>query len=513
MLNYTGHPFVDVGVATITAFAGKKVPAEVTADDLSAVADYIEQNYIRNPLRAFLTVAFTSNAWFVQDAYNPDRPELTVDERNARRARRKEWADLHLRAWTFPEESSTTEMCVFTSAPVVSGALSGKLWPGRAGRAQIPLLQGDDNINFYPGGDSGVPVSGTALLCLQAFPLGCAKVAGSLLAVHSDDPGLTYLFAHDNLGWNRRAVSLAQHANGDKMPESKHPLGTYLIGTLLRLENERQVRVDEEMPPSSVTAYHLNNGKTPKLDIYQVPIEVHSFLISATSAKYREQWDNLVRRGWELPPQPRGKAKSADPVFEPRRNFLYEDALRLPENAPRFIRLYFLRATLRYAREGDPRREYSPVGEAAFVSWDLAELFLKEVLHMDASRINEIRSLGDRLAAYIRSENDRRFFRTLMTERRPGLFRLALIKTNAYAVQRGREPLVTFDPYIEVFEDGDEVPRRDWSLARDLVLIRVIEQLHSNGWLAGHAEDLGDVTKQLDEQETTLQAAAPEAVS
>src|SRR5436305_998368 len=85
-LTFTGHPLVDVGLATITAFAGKVDPSAVTADDLSDVAEYIEENYTRNPLRSFLTVAFTSNAWFVQDAYNPDKPDLTDEERQARRA-------------------------------------------------------------------------------------------------------------------------------------------------------------------------------------------------------------------------------------------------------------------------------------------------------------------------------------------------------------------------------------------------------------------------------------------
>ena len=33
MLRYTGHPLVDVGVATIMAFVGKREPAQLTAAD------------------------------------------------------------------------------------------------------------------------------------------------------------------------------------------------------------------------------------------------------------------------------------------------------------------------------------------------------------------------------------------------------------------------------------------------------------------------------------------------
>lgn len=490
MLAYTGHPFVDVGIATVTAFAGKADPATLEPADLAAMADYIEENYTRNPLRSFLTVAFTSNSWFAQDAYNPDKQGLAKEEREARRESRKKWADRHLRAWVDDAMVDDGTTCVFTGSPAISAMLSGKLPAGRAGRAQIPLLQGDDNINFYPGGDTGIPISGAALLCLQAFPLGCAKVVGSLLVIHADDNRLTFRFARRHLDQNRRDISVAHLSNADKMPEIKHSLGTYLIGTLLELERERADAVKDGDVPASITAYHLNNGRTPKIDIYHVPLEVTGFLQLVTAASYRAQWDALVAHAWQRPPAKTGKTKTDPADFEPRRNYLYEDILSLPDGAARFIRLYFLRSALRRAHDDDPRRDYSPVDDASLITWDLTQLFLKGVLHMDSGRINAIRDLGDRCADYIQSENDRRFFRTFLTEKRYAPLRLALIRADADAVRRGQGPLITFDQFIEVFEDGEDVARIDWALARDLVLIRMIERLHTNGWLRQNVEDL-----------------------
>ncbi|GIV91301.1 MAG: hypothetical protein KatS3mg056_0010 [Chloroflexus sp.] len=80
LIRYTGHPFVDVGFATITAFVGKQRVADLNAADFQRIADYIEANYVRQPLRSFLTVALTTNAWFVQPAFNPDRPGLSPDQ-------------------------------------------------------------------------------------------------------------------------------------------------------------------------------------------------------------------------------------------------------------------------------------------------------------------------------------------------------------------------------------------------------------------------------------------------
>ena len=68
MLKYTGHPLVDVGVATITAFAGKRDPTDLTEDDLDKMADYITKHYTVNPMQSFLTTIFP-NSGFVQPSY------------------------------------------------------------------------------------------------------------------------------------------------------------------------------------------------------------------------------------------------------------------------------------------------------------------------------------------------------------------------------------------------------------------------------------------------------------
>ena len=56
MLKYTGHPFVDIGIAALTAFADKRYPTQLTEADLEAAVDYITREYTRQPLKSFLTV-------------------------------------------------------------------------------------------------------------------------------------------------------------------------------------------------------------------------------------------------------------------------------------------------------------------------------------------------------------------------------------------------------------------------------------------------------------------------
>jgi CRISPR-associated protein Cst1 len=474
-------------VATIAAFAGKRDLTKLTEGDLDKMADYIAREYTRPPLKSFFTVAFTVNAGFFQPGYNkqPEKRQIYIE-----RVLRSYRADT----------PKLDERCVFTGEPAVAVPfdVKGELPPGYTFRQHIPLLTGEGVINFYPYGIAGLPVSGTTMLALQAFPLGCAKCGGRLLAVHSDNDELTYYFAETFLLGNRRAVQMTQAAGGKKMPETQFSHRTLLIDTLRQVQDKAQ---DESEHPFSLTAYHLSNsGQGPKLDIYHLPLEITGFLREMQTADYHNEWNGIVRRAWEVAPKKK-RRKTDDKPFQPRRNWLYEDLFSLPDNAPRFLRTYFLRIALRHARgKTDPRVGYSLQNEANLVSWKITERFLWRIMYMDKERIEQIRTMGDRLAEYVSNQNDRRFFREFFTVQRYDFFRTALIKANLAHVKRGNPPIITLDPYVEVFEEGDELAHPTWRLARDLVLIRMVERLYKQGWLGSNV----DVIPEPVEEETEL---------
>ena len=101
---------------------------------------------------------------------------------------------------------------------------------------------------------------------------------------------------------------------------------------------------------------------------------------------------------------------------------------------------------------------------------------------MDTTRIERIRALGDGLAVYVEKEGGKRFFRSFFTENNPSNFRTLLIKANIAHIRNGNPALFDMDTYIDVFEEGYEVMRPDWRLARDLVLMRMIDKLQQK-WL------------------------------
>ena len=494
MTNYTGHPLLDVGLATIVAFANRDGPEQLIEADFEAIADFMAENYTTNPLRSFLTVAFP-NSGFTQPAYF-DEPE-----------KQQIYAKRVLRAFRSETPLLDNEIDVFTGLPAaaIPFDVKGMLSPGRAFRQHIPLTTGEDVINFHPYGEAGLPVSGLTLLAIQAFPLGSAKCAGRMLAVHSDNPEITQHFAQFFLEGNRRAIGLSRESGSKKMPEPALKHRTLLIETLLKAR-EMQLESARSDEPFSITAYHLtNSGQGAALAIYHLPSQVILYLKEMLGAGYATSWSQLVQRAWELPKLKRGQSIPLD--FTPSRNWLYEDLFRVAEDvttfASRFIRTYFLRDTLRFAKPDptDPRGQYSLGREYYLVSWKLTQPFLRRIIHMEAERIEHIRNLGDALAEYIRDQNDKRFFRNFYTLQRYSDLRNILIKANTEQMKRGKKPFVTFDGYISVFEEGNELARVDWRLARDLVLIRMVEKLA--GWLGANQDALPE---RSDESETAEKA-------
>jgi CRISPR-associated protein Cst1 len=492
MLKYTGHPLIDVGVATVTAFADKRNPADLTAEDMYSIANFMASEYPKSPYKSFLSIAFTSNAWFIQDAYNPDnKPNLAEEKRQEILQTRNKWASHHLLQWGQDVERNSLERDAFTGQPAVAVELSGKLPPGRAGRAQVPLLAGDENINFYANGSPGIAVSGETMLCLQALPLGCAKCGGKLLLVHSDNGEIMLHYARAFLQVNRRDAQLAQLAGSKEMPGREYTQRTLLLTTLLEAKQFQRDGL-EDGSHFSITAYHLSNsGQGPGLTIYHLPFHAVDFLREMGKAEHSQTWQAIVGRAWER--EQAKKKKLNDKPFQPKRNWLYEDLFDLdqPDLAKRFVRTYFLRVALRRVRdEFDPRGEYSLKTEIELLSWKITAIFLRRILNMEPSRVEQIRNFADQLAGYVNGQNDRRFFREFYTLQNYNHFRAALIKANIAHVKRGNAPIVTLDPYIEVFEEGDEVMRRDWQFARDLVLIRMVEKLYALGWLNKNSDAL-----------------------
>ncbi len=473
MPRYTGHPLVDVGLATITVFNEKKTPEELDISDFEKIGKFLKVIYFDPKWRGLMSIMFQNSA-YTQTNISPQKKDAYIET--------------YLHGYRQPH--STEERCVFCSDVALT----------RNFRQNVPLLTGEGIVNFFPRGQAGLPACGICLLAIQAFLLGSVKCAGRALFVHSDDESITLGFARRFLTENRRFISLQAE------PENLSHPKTYFVARLLEVEEERrQAQADDK--PCSITAYHLTNyGTNPDIALYHFPYQIVSFLRQAHRAPHAIIWQKIERRAWELAiEKAKGKKRSKEQATktsdtpQPRegpgraRNYLFEDLFDLPYNAAHFIRTYLLRRAYRRARFAeDPRRFYSLQRELELVSWTLTAIFLKEVMNMDQQRIETIRRVADRLADYVAQSNDMRLFRGLSLSSRYGDLRRVLVMANSNRVKNGSEPLLTFDDFVTVFEFGEDAQRPDWNLARDLVLIRVFEQLHQYGWFKAHADAIAE---------------------
>lgn len=484
MLQRTGFVLPDVGIYTIMAFANKDDPADVTSDHLDRMADYLQAFYSNGVGKSLASTTFP-NSGFVQSSY--DRPEFQY--------KRQAWADFVLRGHqqldlepilNALEKPEYRAMVLRGKPDAPRCTFSGAQAYLRVHRAMVPMINGQGIMNFSPMGEAGLPVSDLILLAIHAMPLGCIITQGALLAVESEDPALMFAFARANLENNRRLIHLANERAYEGFPNLSS-YKTRLIDVLVQVQPSRQLTDDDRTISPSVTAYHFSNyGSNARIMLYTLPSPVVQFVRDASKGERGEAWRQIVSRAWHQDKSESEELEQKKPKLT-RRNLLYEDLFSLPEDAQRFLRTYFLRQPLR-AFKGDPRDGYEPFRESDLISWNLTALFLKGIMNMQKSRVDQIRNLGDRLADHIQDSGDRKLLRELYYTRAYWQFRAALLR--AIRDYRGEEPLCPFDTYAQIFEESEEFERQDWSLARDLLLIRIFEQLQRGGYLAAVADDL-----------------------
>lgn len=483
-LRWTGHPLVDMGIATLVAMAERGQPEEVTRDDLEEFARYAEEALQAASLRSHASVLFTVNMPYLQPSFKVDR--------------QMENARVLLRAFAIPPEDSAPP-CGYCGRPSIR-AVHVRVATDRAYRTLVPLLTGEGVVNFAPYGQHGLPLCGLCITALQALVIGAPSCEGRALVMASDDPSLVVQLIAAWLPALRARVQLSRAA-GAKVDTWKAPK-TRLIERLIAVA-QQQRRLEH---PASITLYHASNsGQGPTIHIHYLSMPVVSFVQRAQTPRYHLAWSWLAQRSWR---DAKRKLVDRAPTAEESptwRNRLYEDLFVLPAGAATFVRRYFL-APQREALKNTQAAGHTPM-------WNLTQLFLKEVVGMDDRRIDVLRSLGDALADEIISTNDRGLFRKLFQATRYYTSRRLLLQVSSRRLGRGQQPILNFDQFLTAFEVAEELPQADWRFAWDLVLIRLIDQLHARDWIRQHREAAEELAAEVEASLSEVKEELPTATA
>lgn len=477
IIRYIGHPFIDVGVAVLTAHAGKSRPEDVTEADIEAFIAEALDIYITPAMSGFLTYSVFANSPFTN---NNELKKRELDHQ------RRETLNRYFHLWNIKagepinlgkfEETTPIankdELCVFSSDPAII----------RASQQLIPMIPGRNTYNFFPEARTLLPISGWCLLALLAMPMGMLASEGKAFVVHSPNPALFIELTRQILNKNFATFQLQSLEN---LPNYKNAK-THLIEGLVKAFR------DLPNPRTSITAYHfVAGGASPSIKVIPLPAMVVNF-ISLAQKRHERAWSEIVGRAWRMEKASKKDEDETDKkqIEYVEMNYFYEDLFDLPANAPTFLRRYLLRQAPKHKYDKqDPRHTYSALREREVISWDFIGLFLEKVMHMDKARLEAIKQFGDRLARYIQ-DHDGRVYRKLYMARGDYEFRQELIRIANTAKEKSSETLIPYDQFLTIFFIEDETGygvRPDWGLAKDLLLIRIIEQL-SNDWIESNRE-------------------------
>lgn len=489
LTRYTGHPFIDIGVATITAFYNVNTPDEIL--DVTEFIDYVCDKYINPVMSGYLGAVAFANVGYANPSMLGRRD---LDE--TRRSRLRALLELYKPEATITDNISKIvapaedgDRCIFSGDPALV----------RVSREVIPMTLARNAINFLPQGRPLLPISGWAVLALLAMPLGSLNSGGRLLLVDSNDPKIKLHFAQEHLQMNQAAMQM-DHI--EKLPNYSFAK-TYLLSRLTNI----QFRIPHG---TSVTAYHFtSSSQNARIDIYPLPSNALNFVTSAKRL-YPDAWSRISQNAKERH-SPKDevilkKSSGKQQLTIQRRNFFYEDIFRLPQTSKQFLRRYFLRQPIyglkSKEKKLDPRSEYSFLKEPKCIHWGLTSLFLERMMNMDLERIEDIKNLADRLADYIgQSHQQNKLFKGLFLSRSAYDFRAHLLRmaNSAKTENNDSEPLLPYDQFVNMmFSIEGDFAKQDWGIGRDLLLVRMIEQLHRNdNWMENNLDELKEIEEAL----------------
>ncbi|HUP81795.1 MAG TPA: hypothetical protein VM260_24810 [Pirellula sp.] len=510
LLRWTGHPLADVGVATLCAMVDKDNPEDLTLEDLDKCGDEILKIY-QNPVFAW---TYLVNI-FLNGPFNNGNPKIKESDRQRS-------TNAVVRAHRQPPDASIEGIrCVFSNLQATH----------MLDRQNMPLLSSRGRLNFFPNGQTGLPVSGAYALAIQSIPLGGRRSEGNLMLVHCDVNEWTLSFTRRYLERNRRLMSLLlsnqlpevtgphdllsrecavwdKKKKKPKYPDAKSPQ-TLIMCDLSETIMDRGSGLLAKST-TAITTYLVNSGQEPKLSIEQIPSQFVTFLRDVQGPQYKSKWDRVVHRAWRVAKgeveseesegeqlkkskKPKKKAISTVPPGAGiSRNEAFSDLYSIFSSgfcdwnaALKFVRRHLLcnpnKVFLDPSRYADsvPKLDSQSL---ELIDWQLTSLFLERILGMNKERIALIRSFADQLAELIDKNNDKKLFRDLVFTETEYRYRGVLSKVQRQYAQDRKKLVISFDQYVELFLDITADEKYRWSLIRDLISIRLVEALLGKGF-------------------------------
>lgn len=437
LLEWTGNPFVDSGIAAILAHRKKRKPEDITQGDLRTMSGFIQEVYISDKWKKGMYSIFLN--------YPLNQPSYKTEVK--KREKLKEFVESLLNA---VEPTGVNGNCIACGRRNINK---------RKNRQHVPMTGSGGALNFFSFTADGADYCDTCAFVIQCSPL-TYYACGKLALLHSNSAKVMRRWAANTIVHVHDQVAKGNFTGCFNEGYTNPQNALFHLAQDLILKAEDDWREDNP----SLRLYHFTNYiQGPELDIYDLPAPVFRFLAEVKGHSRFRDWRQIVNRGFyfmkkgqQINLSVKGKPESD---FKNSKNTVYQNLL-----AGRSILLRFLNIRL----------------HKAYGDFSLLEVYLTEVLAMDKIRIETIKKVADEIAEFIRqSPKGKNRLRNLEASVKFRDFCNVLRRISKERIALNPEkPLITFDEFAEhLFPEG----ALTFGETRYLILFRLYEQLHD--WL------------------------------
>lgn len=430
-LNFIGDPFVDAGLIALSQITGLD-PDQCSEKELKKAAERLVSLYL-TPAWSKELYSIFPNSTFLQPGKNYDREGES----------KKFLCEL-----IDDTGGENGKVCCFCGRPAYDRKQFLK--------TQIPLTGTSKFTNFFPSFQNGLSVCSRCALAVQFAPLTYYKAGGKPCLVSSDNPAILRHFAREALAYQREGLATgrfdAKENSGiyDEKFRSPENALFHLAYKFGKEYYQNGICGSNE----TIIIYHIDNyNQNPTgVFIYRLPASIFSFVaMMMNSPEYRSAWFSLLSKHYVK------SSKSDDdlPVWKTSFNWIHNSLLN--------------HKSILWAFKDNSTRTLT-------VPWPVVEEYMMRVRNMNKQRIIQIRDLADSIALCIRESKNKKRVNDIVSARDLPAFRnqLRLVFRDWQKIGKD-EPLATFDEYVGVIIPGDY---RGWTEVRDLIAIRLYEQLH-----------------------------------
>jgi len=444
---WTGHPFVDAGLAAILLITGKNKPEQLTEKDIEKAIEFASGLYATKEWSSsyLLGMIFPNNGILMA---NPSMSK----KRSPKAIAENLWSILR----EFKISNKNSAKCVLCGR---TPAYTKK----EVYRSVFPLLGTGGVPNFFHSANiRGADICAHCLFLTQFMPLASYRLS-RVLVMHAYPYELMLELSKEAFKDIKKS-KLASQGRGFKRPEN---FLFHLVG-----EITRKIERDDVWENASITLYYfICNNQNQILDVIHVPTPVLRFIAYANLVD-RNGWKHIISMGWEKAPK--------EEQFE-------EFERKYPNRV--YTRLLNYESIISYFYNLKERRVNT--------SWNLLAFYCKEVIGVDKEALDFIKDVGNRIVETVEKLPDNKLgdeVRSLERAEKLYQFEAFFIRVEKLRQNLGIEtPLMTFDEFVRILTAYGEDINISWKSVRNLLLFCIYEKLHDRLIKTAKSEEISEV--------------------